>query len=293
MRWAAVLLLATFATTTVVGARLQWNFARGRPSYSNNTDLFPFGWGWRHPSLLAAGLPFSLSLLVILLAHELGHFIACRRYRLDSTWPMFLPAPTLLGTLGAFIHIRSPFRTRRELFDVGIAGPLAGMAVAVPLLAWGLWQSHPLTAAGAALARGAWIQLGWPPLMRWTGHVLRPRAALALSPMAVAAWTGLLVTMLNLIPGAQLDGGHIVYAVSPRLHAVTSWSALILLSWAGWRYWPGWWFFAGFIALLRVRHPRLLMEGDGERLGATRAALAVVALVIFVVTFTAAPVFTP
>lgn len=293
MRWAVILFLVTFASTTVVGARLQWNFQRGLPGYSNNTDLFPFAWGWHHPGLLMAGMPFSFALLAILLAHELGHFIACRRYRLDSTWPMFLPAPTLLGTLGAFIRIRAPFTSRRELFDVGIAGPLAGMAVAAPVLAWGLWRSQPLTIAQAALARSAWIQLNWPPLMSWMGHALHPGAPLALSPVAVAGWTGLLITMLNLIPGAQLDGGHIAYALSPRLHRLTSWSALILLSWAGWRYWPGWWFFAGFIALLRVGHPRLLTVNDSDRLGTVRIVLAVLALAIFAVTFLPAPVFAP
>lgn len=293
LRWAIPLLGTTFATTTAVGARLQWNFARGLPSYSNNTDLFPFAWAWRHPHVLAAGLPFSLTLLAILLAHELGHFLACRRYRLDATWPMFLPAPTLLGTLGAFIRIRAPFRSRRELFDVGIAGPLAGMAVAVPVLAWGLWLSRPLSGGQVWLERGAWIQFGLSPLMRWMAHGLRPGVALALSPVAIAGWTGLLVTMLNLIPGAQLDGGHIAYAVSPKLHRVTSWGALILLSWAGWRYWPGWWFFAAFIALLRVRHPRLWFEHGTERLGLTRAVLAALALIIFAVTFMAAPVYTP
>lgn len=296
LRWAVPLFLLTLLSTTVVGARLAYNYALGRPGYFGNTDLFPFVWVWHHPRLLAAGLPFSLTLMAILLAHELGHFFACRHYRLDCTWPMFLPAPTLLGTLGAFIRIRAPFRGRRELFDVGIAGPLAGIAVTLPVLIGGLWLSRPLSPAQAALAHQAWIQFGTPPLLGWLAARLHPgvpMGALALSPVALAGWTGLLVTMLNLIPGAQLDGGHIAYALSPRLHAAASWSALVLLVWAGWRFWPGWWFFAAFIALLRVRHPALPPSAAAGRLGALRGLLALLALAIFLLSFMPAPVFAP
>jgi membrane-associated protease RseP (regulator of RpoE activity) len=290
-RWAAPLFVATFATTTAIGARLQYNFVRGWPPYANNTDVFPFAWVWRHPAMLAGGLWFSLPLMAILLAHELGHFLACRYYRLDSTLPLFLPAPTLIGTFGAFIRIRSPFHDRRELFDIGIAGPLAGMALTLPCLAAGLALSHAMSAPQAAQWRNLeYIRFGWPPLARWMAAWLHPGVAparIALSPMARAAWLGLLVTMLNLVPGAQLDGGHILYAAAPRLHRSVSWMAMAALAVAGWFYWPGWYVFAAFIAAMRVGHPYV---PEFEDLDAGRKALAALALIIFILCLTLAPV---
>lgn len=287
-RWrlALVLFALTWLSTTVIGARLAFNFTRGLPAYSNNTDLFPFLWAWHHPGVLWAGLPFSTALMAILLAHELGHYFACRYYRLDSTMPMFLPTPTLIGTMGAFIRIKQRFNERREVFDVGIAGPLAGMVLTLPILIYGLATSRVTPLAGRS-----WIEFGWPPLVNWMVGWFYPgvpMAHVALSPVARAGWLGLLVTMLNLLPGAQLDGGHIAYAVSPKLHTVTSWVALVALAFMGWRYWPGWYVFALFIAMLRVRHPFVL---EIEPLGWQRSLLALLALVIFIVSFTPMPIF--
>ncbi|HEY7836976.1 MAG TPA: site-2 protease family protein [Terriglobales bacterium] len=287
-RLAAGLFALTWLSTTVVGARLAFNFGRHLPAYANNTDLFPFLWAWRHPGLLWAGLPFSTALMAILLAHELGHFFACRYYRLDSTLPMFLPTPTLIGTMGAFIRIKESFHNRREVFDVGIAGPLAGMVLTVPLLIYGLASSRVLTSA--AVGR-SWIEFGWPPLVSWIAawwHPGVPATRVALSPLARAGWLGLLVTMLNLIPGAQLDGGHIAYAVAPRLHRITSWAALVILAAMGWLYWPGWYVFAALIGVMRVRHP---FVPEMEPLGGSRTLLAVLALVIFIAAFTPLPIF--
>ncbi|MGH3184908.1 MAG: site-2 protease family protein [Streptosporangiaceae bacterium] len=287
---ALLLFLATLLTTTIVGARLQYSFSRGQPAYVSSDDLFPFPWAWHHPGQLAAGLPFSLALMSILLAHELGHLLACRYYRLDSTLPMFLPAPTLIGTMGAFIRIKDRFLDRREVFDVGIAGPLAGMALTVPLLAYGLATSRVLSPAQAAIWHRQWIEFGWPPLAIWFAGWLHPGTSLsqlAPSPVARAAWMGLLVTMLNLLPAAQLDGGHILYAVSPRVHRVASWSTLLLLVIAGWFYWPGWYVFAAFIALMLVRHPHV---PEMRPLGRARAILALATVAIFLAAFTALPV---
>ncbi|HUX67436.1 MAG TPA: site-2 protease family protein [Terriglobales bacterium] len=289
-RWALPLFLLTLLTTTVVGARLQYNFVRNLPAYRTNDDLFPFAWAWHHPGMLAGGLGFSLALMSILLAHELGHFLACRYYRLESTYPLFLPAPTLIGTMGAFIRIKAAFNDRRELLDVGIAGPLAGMALTLPLLIYGIATSHVLSPAQAGLWRLQWIEFGWPPLARWVAAWLHPGIALgriALSPVARAAWMGLLVTMLNLLPAAQLDGGHILYAFSPRLHALASWASLGVLALAGWLYWPGWYMLAGFVLLMRVRHP---FVPEFEPPGRGRAALAWLAVLIFLASFTLLPV---
>ncbi|MGH9477783.1 MAG: site-2 protease family protein [Terriglobales bacterium] len=300
-RWRVALLLlaATLVTTMVVGARLQYNFALHQPSYLNNADLFPFPWVGHHPGLMALGWPFSLALMGILLAHELGHFLACRHYRLEATWPMFLPAPTLIGTMGAFIRIKASFHDRRELFDVGIAGPLAGMAVTLPLLWIGVAHSRVLSLAQAAAWHRQWIEFGWPRLGQWAAGWLHPgvpASRIALSPVARAAWMGLLLTMLNLLPAAQLDGGHVLYAISPRLHRAASWCVLAFLVWAGWRSWAGWYVFAAFIALMRVRHPyvpagagREAAGGAAGELGWMRLALAVLALAIFLACFCLAP----
>jgi membrane-associated protease RseP (regulator of RpoE activity) len=288
-RWAVPLFLLTLLTTTIIGARLQFNFVHHLPAYFTPDDLFPFSWVWHHPGTLAGGLSFSLPLMAILLCHELGHFLACRYYRLDATYPLFLPAPTLIGTFGAFIRIKAPFHDRQEVFDVGIAGPLAGMAVAIPVLIWGLARSFVLAPAQVTIWQHQFLEFAWPPLASWAAAWLHPGVAeshIALSPMARAGWLGLFVTMLNLVPGAQLDGGHVLYAVAPRLHTAVSWIALAALLAGGWFYWPGWYFFAAFIAVMRVRHP---FVPEFAPLGRGRAWLALLALGIFLATFMAMP----
>jgi membrane-associated protease RseP (regulator of RpoE activity) len=280
-----VLFFLTLLTTMVIGARLQYNFNRGAAPFSSEDDVLPFTWIWHHPQLLWLGLPFSVALLGILLAHELGHYIACRRYHIDATLPHFLPAPTLIGTLGAFIRIRSPFRDRRELFDVGIAGPLAGMAVAIPVMIAGLAGSRPISYLRHINA----IDFGWPPLMLMVFHWMRPGVAassLYLSPVTRAAWVGLLATMLNLLPAGQLDGGHILFTFFPRLHRIVSWSLIPTLAWMGWRYWSGWYLWAAIVLLMWGRHP---LVPRAVPIGRTRATLALLAFALLALTFVAAP----
>src|SRR5258706_3594171 len=137
-----LLLFATFCTTLVIGARLQWNFDHGLPPFPlDESFLPPFLWAIQGHHLLL-GLPFSLTLLGILFAHEMGHYLYCVKYRVDATLPFFIPFPSLIGTMGAFIRIRSPLRSRKILFDIGIAGPIAGFAVALPVLFLALGRSH-------------------------------------------------------------------------------------------------------------------------------------------------------
>jgi membrane-associated protease RseP (regulator of RpoE activity) len=284
----AILFILTMASTTMVGARLEWNFLRGVPAYSNATDLLPFVWAWRHLSLLWIGLPFSLSLMAILLAHEMGHYLACQAYGIEASWPHFFPAPTVIGTMGAFIRIRSMFESRRQLFDVGVAGPLAGMAVTVPVLVWGIAHSVLLPAHSPPL-----LEFGWPPLERMVLHLFHPgwnSAQVLLSPVARAAWVGLFVTMLNLLPAAQLDGGHILYTFFPRLHRQVSWILVALLLLAGWRFWEGWYVWAGLILLMRVRHPWV---PDYDDVGPMRVGLAILTLAIFFLTFIPSPIVMP
>ncbi|MFZ1158872.1 MAG: site-2 protease family protein, partial [Candidatus Sulfotelmatobacter sp.] len=146
----ALLLLLTCFTTLVVGARMQANFLVNKPAFSLDDDslpLFPVSWVFGHPwSHLMLGVPFAATLMLILLAHEMGHYLYCKRYRVWATLPFFIPAPTLFGTLGAFIRIRSPIRSRTALFDIGIAGPIAGFVVSVAVLWASLGLSKPLPA---------------------------------------------------------------------------------------------------------------------------------------------------
>ncbi len=210
----ALLLVATLFTTLAVGARLQHNFKRLHPAYATDPDFLPLFWALRQPSRLLLGVPFSLTLLGILLAHEMGHFLFCLRYRVRATLPFFLPAPTLIGTLGAFIRIRSPIPSRRALFDIGIAGPIAGFVVAVPALAVGMMLSReaPQIVAHSQLHFGHPLifELMWSllPLPNPAGGSLL--TGIYFHPVAVAAWVGMFATALNLVPGGQFDGGHII-----------------------------------------------------------------------------------
>ncbi len=284
-----VLLLATLLTTTVVGARLALDFRLRIAPFNSDQDVMPFGWAWQHPAMLVHGLPFSICLLLILLCHELGHYLACRYYRIPATWPHFIPAPTLIGTMGAFIRIRGIFPNRRALFDVGAAGPYAGFVLAVPLLVWGLAHSIVLPQAASSA-----IAFAWPPLGRLVLHWLYPGVSpqrILMSPLARAAWIGLFVTMLNLVPGAQLDGGHVLYCFSPRLHRWVSLALLPALLWMGWRFWPGWYVWAVFLLLMRARHPFVPPQAESlrEELGATRLLLGAGTLFMLLLTLMLAP----
>src|ERR1700732_145128 len=169
----ALLFLATIFTTLCIGAHMQDTFNRNLGLFSDDLDYWPWQWALQDWHRLILGLPFSLSLLGILTAHELGHYVLCMRQRVFATLPFFIPAPTLIGTLGAFIRIKSPIRSRADLFDIGIAGPIAGFIVAVPLTVFGLLLPKPLTgaaaqAAAAAIARadGASMFPGFPLIFR-------------------------------------------------------------------------------------------------------------------------------
>jgi membrane-associated protease RseP (regulator of RpoE activity) len=273
----------TLVTTTFAGA-LHW--LAFMSDFGNRQLAEGFG------VLAVQGLWYSLTLLAILGAHELGHYLACRYYRINASLPYFLPIPfPLTGTAGAFIKIRQPITTKPALFDVGVAGPFAGFLVAVPALFVGLALSNlaplPPVFSGAELGEpllfkaAAWLVWGDIP-----GHL-----SLNLHPMAFAAWFGLLATALNLFPIGQFDGGHLSYAALGRKSfyvtigtiAValglcfysSSWIvwtllAVVLLSVFGWRHPPTW--------------------DDHVPLDRTRLWLALVALLIFIVCFTPAPI---
>jgi membrane-associated protease RseP (regulator of RpoE activity) len=265
------LLVVTGLTTTVAGAI--WD---GGDPFASLHDL-------------ARGLPFSVSLLAILLCHESGHYLMCVRHGIDASLPYFLPAPPLLvpwGTFGAFIRVRSRFPDRDALFDMGAAGPWAGFVVALVVLVIGLRLSH----AGADPG-GATLVFGDSILTSWLTRriVGADPDTVFIHPVGLAGWFGLLVTSLNLLPAGQLDGGHVVYAAlgrrTPLLGALVAAGALYL----GFRVWPGWYLWGAILLLMtRLGHPPTL--DDRAPLGPRRLVGAVASLILLALTFVPDPI---
>jgi membrane-associated protease RseP (regulator of RpoE activity) len=276
-----VLLLATVLTTTYVG---RLHYLSWLTDFREGTFALP---------PLASGLWYSLTILAILGAHEFGHYFACVYYRVNASLPFFLPLPwTLTGTLGAFIRIRQPIRTKRQLFDIGIAGPLAGFVVAIPALIVGLALSHVV--AEPKVTEGM-MSLGEPLAFKaatWlVWGTVKDGYTLNLHPIAFAAWFGLLATALNLFPIGQLDGGHISYAVLGRQSTKVTLAAVgiaVVLTFfsVSWLVWT-----VLMLAMLfgvGANHPPTLDEA--VPLDRTRLVLAAVALVVFVLSFTPSPI---
>jgi len=285
--WLHVLLfLLTVFTTLVIGARLAHNVYSNQPAYAVDEDFFPWKWALREPSRLLGGIPFSLTLMLILLAHEMGHYIACLRYRVYATLPFFVPAPTLIGTMGAFIRIKSPIQSRKALFDIGIAGPIAGFVFAVPAMFMGLMLSKH----APELMTHSDLQFNSPLMFRsaaWLIPSLRhPLSEIAFHPVAFAAWVGMFMTALNLLPGGQLDGGHIVYAVWPRSHRRVSKLLVVALVPMGLFLWAGWLVWAAILMTFGVRHPVVPAEPE---IGAKRKWIAVFGLLMFLLTILPVP----
>jgi len=289
-----VLLLATIFTTLVVGARMEANFEHNQPAFSLNDDevpLFPLRWMWADPSRILLGVPFASTLMLILLAHEMGHYLCCRYYGVNATLPFFIPAPTLIGTLGAFIRIRSPIRSRAALFDIGIAGPIAGFVVAVTVLMFAL----PLSKVMSPGMAGSDIQLGYPLIFRLAWYVL-PLGQLKAStsalhsiyfhPTAIAAWVGMFATALNLLPGGQLDGGHIVFSLAPRAHKTVSRLTILALIPMALYFWAGWLIWAILLRISGMRHP---MVAEWPGVTGVRRWVAVFGLVMLILTLAPAP----
>ncbi|HYK82338.1 MAG TPA: site-2 protease family protein [Gemmatimonadales bacterium] len=290
------LLLLTFYTVTFAGAVIASAIPYTGPLvfFTRSHAGDPGFW-----SSWATGLRFSVPLIAILLCHELGHYLVARRYQLDVSPPYFIPAPmlpTFIGTMGAFIRLRTIVSDRRQLLDVGAAGPIAGFLVALPVFVLGLLMSH--AAAPVEGVRGLVVYFGDVPqiplgdslltlaLRHW---LLGPATLISVDPIAFAGWVGLLVTMLNLVPMSQLDGGHVLYAALPGWHrriALGFWTLILGLGW----YWWGWLVW-GFLVLAlsrgRLNHPSVL---DTQRpLPPSRRALAWAVLGLFLLTFAPVP----
>jgi membrane-associated protease RseP (regulator of RpoE activity) len=293
-----LLLLATCFTTLVVGAHMQFDFLHNLPPFAMGDEYLPFfklKWVVEQPSRLLLGIPFSATLLAILLAHEMGHYLACRYYGVRATLPFFIPAPTLIGTLGAVIRIKAPIRTRASLFDIGIAGPIAGFVVAVIALAVALNLSKPL-APGIGPSD---LHFGFPAIFYVMHNLQRsfaphnavaavPLGQIYLHPTAIAAWVGMFATALNLLPSSQLDGGHIVYALSPRAHRVISWITVVVLLGLG-RVYRGWSVWAALLLAMNIFTHRQQQAPEYPMLPANRRFLALLALILLALTFTISP----
>lgn len=248
------------------------------------------------PLYLTYGLKFSLSLLFILISHEMGHYVACRLYKVDATLPFFIPTPPMLGpagTFGAFIKIRSPLPSRRAVFDIGVAGPIAGFIALIPIAMMGILTIQPATPQSSEAAAG--IVFSDPLVMQaiafFAGVDL---GASVRNPFYYAAWVGSLVTALNLIPSGQLDGGHAVFAVlGETIHRWTgriAFGAMALLSILGWFYFnsPSGFLIAVLLGvMMRIKHP---IPWDQTPLDAKRKAIAFLSLVIFVLCFLPFPI---
>ena len=234
-----------------------------------------------------------VGLLSILLAHEMGHYLMCRLYRVDATLPYFIPFPffpfTLVGTLGAFIRMRGPIPHRRALFDIGIAGPLAGFALCLPVLVLGVFEARVM--ANVPEVAGTFsLTLGEPLLFHWAAvwlRGLRDDQTLSIGPLGMAAWFGLLVTALNMMPIGQLDGGHVVYSLlRQRAHVVSriaSWVCVALVYFG-----PSWILWAILVRVLGRRHPATW--DDAAPLGRARVAVGILGFVVFAVCFTPTPI---
>jgi membrane-associated protease RseP (regulator of RpoE activity) len=281
--WLHVLLfLLTLCTTTVMGGFHYLSFV-------SDFDRAHVPFGLR--AFLVHGFWYSGTLLAILGAHEMGHYVFCRKYNVDASLPYFLPAPILTGTLGAVIRIREAFPSRRVLFDIGVAGPIAGFVVLVPALFVGMTLSNITLSP----TEGSGLNLGEPLLFqlaaRLTFGVPPAGYTINIHPMVFAAWFGMLATALNLLPFGQLDGGHITYATLGRAStpiSIATVSGAIVMTFIS----VSWLFMTlmmvAMLVILGPRHPRVIDEH--EPLGPGRRALAIVALALLVLCFTPVPI---
>lgn len=271
------LLLVTIFTTTLAGA-----------SFANVNILRALQLTLRgnYASLeqaLIAGAPFALTLLLILGVHEMGHYVAGRLHGAAVTLPYFIPMPFGLGTLGAFIQLKSPVESRKALFDLGLSGPVAGFVVALPLLIIGLLSSQVVPAASGAV-------MGNSILVNFLAQLILPHAAgyaVQLSPVAVAAWFGILITGFNLLPMGQLDGGHVAYAVlgkAARPLAYLTFGVMIVL---GFTVWSGWLVWALFALFTGLNHAEPL--NDITPLDPVRKTIGFLSLLWFILIITPKP----
>ncbi len=294
-----ILLIITFFTTTIMGL-VEWSYnyyiAKGTIVYtqlsnSDNISIFKYYYhlfiqNIQNKLILKDSLKYSIALLIFLLAHELGHYIACRHYNIKATLPYLIPIPAAFGTMGAIIKIRGTIPNKKVIFDIGIAGPLSGFIVTIPILYYGIKNSffiEQISSSG--------IYFGEPLIWKIMYFIIFGKYSngtdLIAHPVAFAAWFALVATSLNLFPMGQLDGGHIIYALfgnKAKIIYKIFFGFIVLLTLL-WPYWIVWVIIGWFIGL---KHPPVLDEN--EQLGIGRKLLAVIAGLIFILSFIIIPI---
>ncbi len=303
----SALLLITFITTTFAGIMIAapevdvsepsvsgvLGYLLYVPDYYRRIVVEIVSFAVANPGLLKSGLSFSTALLTILLAHEMGHYLACRFYGVNATLPFFIPAPPLFlaGTFGAFIKMKSPIPSRRALFDVGLAGPLAGFVTLLPIAWVGLLHMEP----APLVTHGQIIIFNDPLLFQIIAKALgTDLSSVAPNPLYMAAWIGLLVTSLNMMPVGQLDGGHGTFALfgghAHKLIGRCAFIAVALMSVLGfiWHGSPSGFLYAVLLGvMLRARHPA---PQRAEPLGTGRMVVAIITLIVFALSFVPFPI---
>lgn len=265
-----VLFSLTFLSTLVVGA------------LHAGANIF------EDPFLIYKGLPFSVTLLLILLTHEFSHYIASKKHRVEATLPYFIPAPTIFGTLGAVIKMKSPITTKNALMDIGASGPIAGFIVAVLASIIGLFLSDvmPVTTGEGMIVLGD--SLLFSGLVKIIIGTVPENYDVILHPVALAGWIGFFVTSLNLLPIGQLDGGHIAYAILGDKHKTLSIILIVAMTVVGYFLWIGWIVFVGLFLILGFRHPPIIYSE--VPLDPRRKLAGKIAMIIFILTFTPSPI---
>ncbi|MBI5203846.1 MAG: site-2 protease family protein [Nitrospirae bacterium] len=266
-----VLFIATFFSTLAVGA------LQAQPIENITKD----------PSNILKGLPFSLALMLILLCHELSHYIASKKHHVKATLPYFIPAPTLIGTMGAFIKMKSPITTRMALIDIGASGPIAGFIISLIATIIGLPLSQVVLTKGIKGSLALGDSLLFSLLSRLILGEIPDSYDVLLHPIAFAGWIGFFVTALNLIPVGQLDGGHIAYAIMGEKHIRISKVLVPVLIVLGVFLWEGWIIWGVLLLILGLRHPPVLYWETP--LDKNRRAIGWITAIIFIITFIPTP----
>jgi membrane-associated protease RseP (regulator of RpoE activity) len=281
------LFVLTIFSAFIVGINWSANYKYAEKISSDPRFIPPAGF-FKDPQVFWLSVLYAVVLIAILLGHELGHYLTCRHYRIEATLPFFIPAPGFVGTLGAFIRIKSPITRKQQLFDIGVSGPLVSFLLALPALTIGLALSKVVP----VLPREGSFFLGEPLFLKIVSSLffknVGPGYDLVLHPVAFAGWVGLLVTALNLFPLGQLDGGHVSYAVLGSKSKIAAKIFLAVYFIMAVFFWVGWLVWALLILLLGIRHPRILDEDSS--LGTKRTIIGVLVLIIFILSFIPDPI---
>ncbi|MCE5312234.1 MAG: site-2 protease family protein [Nitrospiraceae bacterium] len=264
-----ILFIVTFITTLIAGAM------------NTGADLLA------DPGRIVEGMPFAIALMTILLVHESSHYIASKLHRTEATLPYFIPAPSIIGTFGAFIKMRSPIASREALIDIGASGPLAGFIVSVAASVIGLSMSEVVRIESPEDAFGLGDSMLFGLLVKIIVGSIPAGHDILLHPIAFAGWIGLFITSMNLIPIGQLDGGHVAYALFGERQRFLSKVLVAVLALLGLFFWPGWMVWAVAMLILGIKHPPVVYWH--EPLGRARRFVSFASLLVFVVTFMPVP----